>query len=602
MGIMHSVDSPNIGDYALDDNREEEHSEKHGTRSTPSEAPTFVDLFLHRTNHTMNTTNSQVIPNVSSSDIIFTLQDPLINDFLIQDPIVGFGMMVNLRLSGTDTLTIEVRDNSVTGPLVGTATHNLVNANPSIEEIIYIPFETGWNHNYTFSTSHVIVIDFDFQFNTGQLHYDSVNRISWLRLYGITIPDISLTISDFYKVPKDIFYPNDIDFPDERKKVIIDGVVTEIFGKEGDIQYIDQIQVQIEGPGYDQNWSAIYNKNTYEYIYTWNYPYGQTPGEYIITIHVFDEQSNEFTITGSFNMSEYGVLLTSPFQDPEEGHYIAVAKRKVIQYTTTVYKINVRNIGIADTIVNLTTIGELGWDWWLEGQNLTKNEGSKNDTVLIIAPGDKREILLYVDSTDRSLGEKTTVMITAECTENPTEISLLETLTAVIYLPLFPGWNLISIPFVNFNTEINSVFSGISGDYDAVQWFNISETSDPWKHHHTSKPPRLNDLNNIDHTTGIWIHITDSGGVSYSFPGTPPTENQTLALKPGWNHVGYPSLTSRNRTSALNNITFGSEVDAIWSFNSANKNWKEINGGDYFEVGVGYWIHATKECEWEVPL
>jgi hypothetical protein len=601
MGIIHSADSPNFGDSAFDDIREENLVE-HGTRSTPSEAPTFVNLFFHRTNETMNTTNSQIIPNVSSSDITFTLQNPLIHDFLIQDPTGDFGMMVNLRLSGTDTLTIEVRDNSVSGPLIGTATHNLVNANPSIEEIIYIPFETGWNHNYTFITGNVVVIDFDFQMNAGQLHYDSVNRVSWLRLYGTTIPDISITTFNFYNMIKDTFYPNDIDFPHERKKVIINGVVTEVFGKEGDIQYIDQIQVQIEGPGYDQNWSAIYNKNTYEYIYTWNYPYGQTPGEYIITIHVFDEQSNEFTITGSFNMSEYGVLLTSPFQDPEEGYFMADAKRKVIQYTTTAYKINVRNIGSVDTVVNLSTTGNSEWDWWLEGENLVKNDGSKNDTVIIIAPGEKREILLVVDSTDRTIGELATIIVKAVCTEDPVEYSLLETRTNVVLHQLYPGWNLISVPFIQSNTNINSVLSSISMSYDAVQWYNVSDITDPWKHHHISKPPHLNDLTDIDHTMGFWIHITDSGGVSFDYSGNPPTRNQTIFLHPGWNHVGYPSRTSRNRTSALNNITFESEVDAIWSFNSANKNWKKLNEGDYFEVGMGYWIHATTEFEWEVPL
>jgi N6-adenosine-specific RNA methylase IME4 len=66
--------------------------------------------------------------------------------------------------------------------------------------------------------------------------------------------------------------------------------------------------------------------------------------------------------------------------------------------------------------------------------------------------------------------------------------------------------------------------------------------------------------------------------------------------------VGYPSLSNRNRTAALNNLTFGTEVDAIWTFDAETQTWEEIKAGDYFEVGRGYWVHATQECVWEVGI
>ncbi len=142
----------------------------------------------------------------------------------------------------------------------------------------------------------------------------------------------------------------------------------------------------------------------------------------------------------------------------------------------------------------------------------------------------------------------------------------------------------------------------IDGWYDAVQWFNSSDSSDPWKHHHISKPPYLNDLIGIDHTMAFWIHITNPGDTIFLYNGTQPTTNQTIPLHPGWNMVGYPSQLNRNRTAALNNLTFGVEVDAVWTFNAATQTWEEIEGGDYFEVGRGYWIHATQECVWEVGV
>ena len=66
--------------------------------------------------------------------------------------------------------------------------------------------------------------------------------------------------------------------------------------------------------------------------------------------------------------------------------------------------------------------------------------------------------------------------------------------------------------------------------------------------------------------------------------------------------MGYPSLSNKNRTNALNPLTFGSEVDAIWAFDGETKRWDEIEEGDYFEIGKGYWIHAKTGCVWEVPL
>jgi hypothetical protein len=66
--------------------------------------------------------------------------------------------------------------------------------------------------------------------------------------------------------------------------------------------------------------------------------------------------------------------------------------------------------------------------------------------------------------------------------------------------------------------------------------------------------------------------------------------------------VGYPSLRNYNRTLALNNLTFDIHVDAIWTFNATSQKWLEIGASEHLKPRRGYWIHATQECEWEVPL
>jgi parallel beta-helix repeat protein len=167
---------------------------------------------------------------------------------------------------------------------------------------------------------------------------------------------------------------------------------------------------------------------------------------------------------------------------------------------------------------------------------------------------------------------------------------------------LYEGWNLISIPFIQPDTNLGIVLDSIKGSYDAVQWYNISDSSDHWKHNHISKQSHLNDLNSIDHTISFWIHITEPGGVLFEYSGIQPIVNQSIPLHPGWNLVGYPSLNNKDRTTALNNINFPNDVDAIWAFNSVTQRWEEISPTDYFELGRGYWIHSKVEKTWEVPL
>jgi parallel beta-helix repeat protein len=102
------------------------------------------------------------------------------------------------------------------------------------------------------------------------------------------------------------------------------------------------------------------------------------------------------------------------------------------------------------------------------------------------------------------------------------------------------GWNLISIPLIQSETNLSSVLYPIAGSYDAVQWYYVSDTSDQWKHNHILKPSHMNELNIINHTMGFWIHITEPGGVIFEYDGIKPTQNQSIPLHVGWNPVHPP--------------------------------------------------------------
>lgn len=163
------------------------------------------------------------------------------------------------------------------------------------------------------------------------------------------------------------------------------------------------------------------------------------------------------------------------------------------------------------------------------------------------------------------------------------------------------GWNLISIPLIQEDQSLAKVLGSIDGWYDAVRWYDSSDTNDRFKHLKIGKPFG-NDLSELNETMGFWIYITEPGDTNFLYNGTYPTENQSVVLYKGWNLVGYPSLSNKNRTAALNKITFGTDVDVIMTYNSTIQEWEVLDENDFFELGRGYWIHSLEEITWEVTL
>jgi hypothetical protein len=149
--------------------------------------------------------------------------------------------------------------------------------------------------------------------------------------------------------------------------------------------------------------------------------------------------------------------------------------------------------------------------------------------------------------------------------------------------------------------DIISVLDSIDGCYNALQWYDASDATDPWKHYKIGKTFG-NDLFEINETMAFWIHITQLGDTIFVYNGSTPAATQSITLYPGWNLVGYPSLTSHIRTDGLNNLNFLTDVDCIQWYNASSATWHIMGSDDYFEKGVGYWIHTKDNIVWDVPL
>jgi hypothetical protein len=169
-------------------------------------------------------------------------------------------------------------------------------------------------------------------------------------------------------------------------------------------------------------------------------------------------------------------------------------------------------------------------------------------------------------------------------------------------MELEEGWNLISLDLTPADTSLDSVLETIIGDYNAVQWYDAKDTVDSWKHYEVSKPSQLNDLSEVNPKMGFWIHVTKPGGTTLSYTGKMPYMERRVTLYPGWNLVGYPSLTDKLRMEGLNNIIFGTDVDLIQWYDPSTQTWHDMDEDDDFVLGRGYWVHVKIECEWEVPV
>ncbi|UCE37555.1 MAG: fibronectin type III domain-containing protein [Thermoplasmata archaeon] len=177
-------------------------------------------------------------------------------------------------------------------------------------------------------------------------------------------------------------------------------------------------------------------------------------------------------------------------------------------------------------------------------------------------------------------------------------ISIDFVFTTKFAIDLELGWNMISLPLNQTDTNLGKVLENISGDYDAVQWFDITDFVDPWKHNHISKPTSLNDLTDIDKRMGLWIHITNPLGTTLYVPGTAPEIGyiNQITLHNGWNLVGYPSLIER----APDSSDLPAEVDMVMWYNASSGLWESWDPGSYsldnlnlLKPGQGLWIHYT---------
>jgi len=113
-------------------------------------------------------------------------------------------------------------------------------------------------------------------------------------------------------------------------------------------------------------------------------------------------------------------------------------------------------------------------------------------------------------------------------------------------ITLKQGWNLISLPLVRTNSNIENILSTCIGRIDRV-WgcTGNASTAANWKSYYPGGPTSLTTM--VD-GQGYWIKVTAGDDVTFTFQGrynnAPPSAPQAYSVVTGWNLIGYKAVAA----------------------------------------------------------
>jgi len=166
-------------------------------------------------------------------------------------------------------------------------------------------------------------------------------------------------------------------------------------------------------------------------------------------------------------------------------------------------------------------------------------------------------------------------------------------------IPVVAGWNLISMPLVQPNSNLPSVLQDRDGDtlWDRAMSYNASDINDRWKQYNAGWSGTLNDLTAVSNRVGVWLNVTNVGDGFLNVTGLLPTTSQ-ITLRAGWNLVGYPTLST---SMTVANALWGTGADIVEVFDQSATYRTKVVGPNYvMKPGEAYWVHCAADSVWTV--
>ncbi|MDD5112321.1 MAG: hypothetical protein PHG85_07240 [Candidatus Altiarchaeota archaeon] len=187
-------------------------------------------------------------------------------------------------------------------------------------------------------------------------------------------------------------------------------------------------------------------------------------------------------------------------------------------------------------------------------------------------------------------------------------------------ITLRQGWNLISVPLVLNDSNVERVFIDVI--YDVIYSWNADSMT--WDSH---MPGIGGNLTDIAIDRGYWIHVNRNDTIVLY--GYAPGPFRNVSLCKGWNLVGYSGYTTMPLNALLGQVNyrfayswnssrvFGHPYGSGWEFSSPEgprafmsppkppvmKEPVYAGMGNFtgMEQGSGYWLYVQENSSWQYP-
>ncbi len=174
----------------------------------------------------------------------------------------------------------------------------------------------------------------------------------------------------------------------------------------------------------------------------------------------------------------------------------------------------------------------------------------------------------------------------------------------IVSIPLYTGWNMISLPVSVSPNSPQDVLSLLTGR--KVAYYYDASEPDPlqrWRSYDSTTPEFTWDLNILEPNKGYWVKVDSDQTLSIT--GVVPDSNE-FQLYTGWNMVGF-QLYSDTIQNAMDRLTGhrvayyydASEPDPLQRWRSYDSTTPEFTWDlEEVEIGYGYWVKVDSDQIW----
>jgi len=155
-------------------------------------------------------------------------------------------------------------------------------------------------------------------------------------------------------------------------------------------------------------------------------------------------------------------------------------------------------------------------------------------------------------------------------------------------ITLYSGWNLISLPLIPTNSDIETVLAGADVTVNKAAYYTGGPAGD-WLNYILLEPG-ASDLTTMNDGKGYWIDVSAGGnltatGVELALPGyAPPTYDVVV----GWNLIGFTSTAVKTVDVYLGSVL--ATVEAMYKYDAATGLYTAVVTENDLASGQGYWL------------